>query len=101
MLKVDALKLAADEFFAAALIGDGWEKALMGLAKAADAQGAVLLRDRATICEHYANAQRGRARSQLHGRPNPAQSAARCQHKLCAGWFPHRPRRLHARRVGR
>ena len=48
MLKVDALKLAADEFFAAALIGDGWEKALMGLAKAADAQGAVLLRDRAT-----------------------------------------------------
>jgi DNA-binding CsgD family transcriptional regulator len=48
MLKLDTLRIAAEEFLASALTGDGWEKALTGLAKAADARGAVLLRDRAT-----------------------------------------------------
>ncbi len=46
MLRVEPIRQAVDELMAAAILGDGWEEALTGLAKAACAQGAVLMRNR-------------------------------------------------------
>jgi DNA-binding CsgD family transcriptional regulator len=46
MPRIDRLKCAAEEVMSAALLGDGWEAALSSLSCAADAHGAVLLRNR-------------------------------------------------------
>jgi DNA-binding CsgD family transcriptional regulator len=44
MLRIEGLQSAADEFLAAALLGNGWEHALAMLSVAAAAHGAVLVR---------------------------------------------------------
>src|SRR6188768_986072 len=45
-LRIDHLKVAADDIVAAALLADGWEPALSRFAEAAGAHGAVLMHNR-------------------------------------------------------
>lgn len=45
MLRRDVISSAGDAFVAAALTGDGWEDALTGLSTAAEASGAILMRN--------------------------------------------------------
>lgn len=46
MLSINALKLAAEEFCSAALLGEGWEDSLSRFSLAAGARGAALMRNR-------------------------------------------------------
>lgn len=46
MLRVEALKSAAEEFLSAALLDDSWDDALSRLSSAAGARGAALMRNR-------------------------------------------------------
>ena len=46
MLRVDRIKAAVDDVMAAAILGEGWERALAGFSYVCGAHGAVLMRNR-------------------------------------------------------